>query len=255
MKALSLYQDRASVVHKIDPITKLMYILIAVTIPIILPNKLVSLVVVLLSLIILLLGKVLKKVFPIIGFSIIILLSVIIIQGLFNAENKTVLFHLGNIVFYKEGLAFALSICIRVINILCAFSILVLTTKPSDLIESLVRRGLSPKLGYVLGSVLQIIPEMVGTMETITDAQRSRGMETEGKLLVRIKSFLPLIGPVVMSSLVNTRERSMALEVRAFNSKAKKTFINQEEKSGFNKIIKIILVILFLASIVGRLLL
>jgi len=255
LKALSLYQDRASVVHKIDPITKLMYILIAVTIPIILPNKLVSLVVLLLSLIILLLGKVLKKVFPIIGFSIIVLLSVIIIQGLFNAENKTVLFHLGNIVFYKEGLAFAFGICIRVINILCAFSILVLTTKPSDLIESLVRRGLSPKLGYVLGSVLQIIPEMVGTMETITDAQRSRGMETEGKLLVRIKSFLPLIGPVVMSSLVNTRERSMALEVRAFNSKAKKTFINQEEKSGFNKIIKIILVILFLASIVGRLLL
>jgi len=255
LKALSLYQDRVSVVHKIDPITKLMYILIAVTIPIILPNKLVSLVVLLLSLIILLLGKVLKKVFPIIGFSIIVLLSVIIIQGLFNAENKTVLFHLGNIVFYKEGLAFAFGICIRVINILCAFSILVLTTKPSDLIESLVRRGLSPKLGYVLGSVLQIIPEMVGTMETITDAQRSRGMETEGKLLVRIKSFLPLIGPVVMSSLVNTRERSMALEVRAFNSKAKKTFINQEEKSGFNKIIKIILVILFLASIVGRLLL
>ena len=130
-----------------------------------------------------------------------------------------------------------------------------MTTKPSDLIESLVRRGLSPRLGYVLGSVLQIIPEMVGTMETITDAQRSRGMETEGKLLVRIKAFIPLIGPLVMNSLVSTRERSMALEVRAFNSKSKKTFINEEQKSGLSKIIKIFLIVLLVASIVWRILL
>jgi energy-coupling factor transport system permease protein len=213
----------------------------------------VALAVLLIGITILLLGKVLRKVFPIVGFSIIVLLSVIIIQGLFNAENKTVFFHLGNIVFYEEGLSFASAICIRVISILCAFSILVLTTKPSDLIESLVRRGLSPKLGYVLGSVLQIIPEMMGTMETITDAQRSRGMETEGNLFVRIKAFIPLMGPLVMNSLVSTRERSMALEVRAFNSRAKKTFINEEQKTGLNKIIKILLFILLLTSILWRL--
>lgn len=252
MKALSLYQDRTSVIHRIDSIAKLLYIIVAIAVPIILPSKLVAIAVLLFSIIILLLGRVFTKVFPIIGFSIIVLLSVILIQGLFNAENKTVFFRLGDIIFYKEGLTFALSICIRVINILCAFSILVLTTKPSDLIESLVRRGLSPKLGYVLGSVLQIIPEMVGTMETITDAQRSRGMETEGKLFVRIKAFFPLIGPVVMNSLVNTRERSMALEVRAFNSKAKKTFINEEQNSGLNKIIKGVLILIFLVAIVWR---
>ena len=55
---------------------------------------------------------------------------------------------------------------------------------------------------------------MTGTMNTITDAQRSRGLETEGSLLTRAKAFLPLISPVVMSSLINTRERAVALEVR-----------------------------------------
>jgi energy-coupling factor transport system permease protein len=103
--------------------------------------------------------------------------------------------------------------------------------------------------------VLQIIPEMIGTMETITDAQRSRGLETEGRLIVRIKALIPLIGPVVMSSLVNTRERSMALEVRAFNSKSKKTFINEEQKSGLSKIIKLSLIIILIAAIIGRFLL
>ena len=31
--------------------------------------------------------------------------------------------------------------------------------------------------------------------------------------------FLPLISPVVMSSLINTRERAIALEIRGFGGK------------------------------------
>ena len=48
-------------------------------------------------------------------------------------------------------------------------------------------------------------------------------METEGNLLTRAKAFLPLISPVVMSALINTREqRAVALEVRGFAAKRKK---------------------------------
>lgn len=253
MKALSLYQERDTIIHKIDSITKILYIIVAIAIPIILPNKIVALICLAVSIGLLFVGKVFKKVIPLIGFSMIVLISIVIIQGLFKAGNKTPVFSIGAITFYKEGLLFSLGICMRVINILCAFAILVLTTKPSDLIESLVRRGLSPKIGYVLCSVLQIIPQMTATMETITDAQRSRGMETEGKLSVRIKAFFPLIGPVVMNSLINTRERSMALEVRAFNSKSKKTFLNEEQNASYNKIIRIILLFLVVLAVVWRL--
>jgi len=254
LKVLSLYQERDTIVHKVDSISKIFYIIISIAIPIIMPYKTIGLLCMSVSIILLLIAKVFKKVIPLISFSMIILISIIIIQGLFNASNKTPAFYIGSIVFYKEGLLFALEICIRVINILCAFAILVLTTKPSDLIESLVRRGLSPKIGYVLSSVLQIIPQMSSTMATITDAQRSRGMETEGKLSVRIKAFLPLIGPVVMNSLTNTRERAMALEVRAFNSKANKTYLNEEQNNSYNKVIKVILVILLILASVWRIL-
>ena len=40
-------------------------------------------------------------------------------------------------------------------------------------------------MGYIITSVFQIVPQMTGTMNTITDAQRSRGLETEGSLLTR----------------------------------------------------------------------
>lgn len=252
LKALSLYQERDTVIHRIDPISKLLYIVTAIAIPIILPAKTAALVCMAASLVILLLGKVFRKVIPIISFSMIVLLSIIVIQGLFNQGNTTPLFNIGPLVFYKEGLSYAMGICMRVINILCAFAILVLTAKPSDLIESLVRKGLSPRIGYVLSSVLQIIPQMASTMDTITDAQRSRGMETEGKLITRIKAFFPLIGPVVMNSLINTRERAMALEVRGFNSKARKTFLNEEFNSSYNLTVKILLVLAVLFAVVWR---
>lgn len=253
MKSLSLYQERNSIIHKIDPICKLYYIAAAILIPILVPLNSVALVSMLISILILIIGKVFKKVIPLISFSLIVLLSIVLIQGLFNRSNKTPVLNIGSITFYKEGLLYAFKICMRVINIICAFAILILTTKPSDLIETLVRKGLSPRIGYVLSSVLQIIPQMVATMDTISDAQRSRGMETEGKLLTRIKAFIPLIGPVVMNSLIATRERAMALEVRGFNSKAKKSFLNEEIDYKYSGIIKVLLIFLILLSIVWRL--
>lgn len=252
MKALSLYQDNGTFVHRIDSISKLLYIAAAIVIPAVVPGFTAGIVMLAVSVALLLAAGVLRKVVPLIAFSLLVLLSVVIIQGLFYSENRHVMFALGGVHFYREGLMFSAAICSRVINILCAFAILVLTTRPSDLIESLVRQGLSPHLGYVLTSVLQIIPQMTGTMETITDAQRSRGMETEGSLMTRIKAFLPLIGPVVMNSLVSTRERSLALEVRAFSSHSAKTFLNEEQGGSNKMILRIVLVLAMVAAIVWR---
>lgn len=252
MKSISLYEDKNSVINMLAPMTKVIYIITALIVPFILSSRTISLAFIGISILILIIGKVLKKIVPIVGFSAIIVLSVIIIQGLFRAGNVTPLFSIGPAVFYKEGLLFALDIGINILNILLSFSVLVLTTKPSDLVEDFVRIGLSPRLGYVLISVFQIIPQMTETMATITDAQRSRGMETEGNLITRIRAFFPLISPVVMSSLVNTRERAIALEVRGFNSKEKKTFLNEEHKIRMDIVIRIILVFAIVISIIGR---
>ncbi|MDP4083300.1 MAG: energy-coupling factor transporter transmembrane component T [Bacillota bacterium] len=238
MRSISLYTERNTVIHAMDPISKLFYILFALLIPIILPSIKVSIVCVVLGLIFLLVARVFKKTIPVFSFVFLILLTVIIIQGLFRPGNQTTLFHFGPFTLYKEGLMFAFGVAFRVINIVSAFMILILTTKPSDLVESLVRKGLSSKIGYVIISVFQIIPEMMSSMETITDAQRSRGMETEGNLQTRMKAFLPLLGPVILGSLANTKERAMALEVRGFNSKGPKTYLLEEKKYRYSKVVQ-----------------
>jgi energy-coupling factor transport system permease protein len=253
LKALSLYVNKESIIHSFDPMTKMAYIFMAVTVPFILPDLSVVFICMFTSLFLLLLGKVLHKMIPLFGFSFIVLLSIIVIQGMFMPENATVAFRIGPLTFYKEGLQYAALLCMRVIDILSAFSLLVLTTKPTDLIQVCVEKGLSPRIGYVMQSVLQIIPQMVATMNKISDAQRSRGMETEGNFLTRIRAFFPLLGPVVMNSFIQTRERAMALEVRAFNSPNTQTFLYPSPSHHLGRPLQILFLLIFMGAIVWRL--
>jgi len=255
MKEISLYEDLSTPVHQLGPLSKLFYIITILVLPVIWGSKWVTFIGILLSIVILISGKVLRKSLPIMSCSLLIILTVVVIQGLFRADNKTPVWQVGILIFYKEGLMVALGIGLNIIHLLLAFSVLILTTKPSDLVEVLVQKGLSPKIGYVLGSVFQIIPQMSATMETIIDAQRSRGMETEGNILTRIKAFIPLIEPVVMNSLIATRERAIALEVRGFNCSNKKSFLKSYEPTKGDHLVYIILTSILILSVIGRILL
>lgn len=252
MKSISLYEEKGSLLNKLAPESKILYIIAALIIPYVIGSRWVGVGFMIASTVLLLSAKVIRKTLPILGVSGFVLITVLLIQGLFRAGNTTPVLALGPVVFYKEGLNFAFEIVVNVLNILLSFCVLILTTKPSDMVENFVRKGFSPRFGYVFISVFQIIPQMTETMATITDAQRSRGMETEGNLLVRIKAFIPLISPVVMSSLINTKERALALEVRGFNSTTKKTFLNDEKKIPADRFIQIGIGIGIVAAIVWR---
>ncbi len=238
MKSISLYTDNGSWLVKLHPFTKMFYLISAILIPLISGHLFMFGVTIAISILFLTSAGILRKALPLIAFSFTILLTIFIIQGIFYKENVSVLFSLGPVHFYKEGLLYSSRIGLNVLNMLLSFSILVLTTSPSELVEELEKKGFSPKFGYIINSVFQIIPEMMGTMHTISDAQRSRGMETEGKLVTRFKAFLPLISPVVMSALTSTRERAIALEVRGFGAKAKKTYLYSHPYTSTDQIIK-----------------
>lgn len=252
MKSLSLYEDKGSFLNKTDSLVKILYVIAAILVPAVLGNNWVYGACILLSVVLLAAAGILKRAVPVVGVSGIVLLTIVIIQGMFYGTNETVLFKLGPAVFYVEGLMYSLGIVLNVLDILLAICVLIFTTKPSDLIECLVEKGLSPRIGYVIVSIFQLIPQMSNTMGTITDAQRSRGMEVEGNLLVRIKAFLPLISPVVMSSLNDTKERAVALEVRGFNANKKKVFLNERVVKTSDKVLEVVLVVAMVAAIAWR---
>ncbi len=252
MKSISLYVDNGTWLTKVHPFTKLLYVLTAILIPVILGSHLSFALMICASICILASAKILRKAMPLIAFSFTIILVVFIIHGLFHHGNTTPLLTLGRVVFYREGVLYALGIGLNIWNMLMAFATFVLSTKPQDLVDEMERVGFSAKFGYIINSVFQIIPQMMGTTNTIMDAQRSRGMETEGRLSVRAKAFLPLISPVVMSSLINTRERAIALSVRGFETPRKKTYLKTRVKRTSDRLLNCVMVIAIAASIVWR---
>ena len=252
MNSLTLFVNKYSLIHRLDPLTKLLYVFVSIAVTYILPIHAFVIIVTATSLTMLLIGKVFRKILPILAVSIVLIISIIIVQGLFHPDNVTVLFSVGGITLYKEGLSYALLLTLRVINMLSAFGVLILTTMPDELIDRLIRKGMSLKIGYILLSVLQIIPQMQATMGKITDAQRSRGMETQGNLLVRIKAFFPLISPVILNSLNDTRERAIALEIRGFSTKGRKTFLHITKHYRFQRFIQFGLIAVFIGSMIWR---
>ncbi len=72
----------------------------------------------------------------------------------------------------------------------------------------------------MIGSAIRMVPRMGERAGEIVDAQRARGMDTEGGVLRRVRGVIPLAGPMIFGALTEVEEQSMALEARAFSAPA-----------------------------------
>jgi energy-coupling factor transport system permease protein len=88
----------------------------------------------------------------------------------------------------------------------------------------------------------------------IQQAQRARGLETEGSLLRRSRAYLPLMLPLVLSSLVATQERAMALEVRGFGMRVQRVRRYELPDSTFQRLLRWVFVVAVPGAILLRVL-
>jgi len=249
---LSLYVPGNSWVHRLDPLTKLIMAVVAVILVFVLPGYWASAALLAVSLGVLASGGVLRRSVPVFLGVSLIAITFFVVQGLVYPGNQHPALTLGPVTFYQEGLLLGLKLSLRLYNILAATLVLILLTNPSDLVESLVRRGVPSRFGYVVVAVLQMIPNMAATTGTIMDAQRSRGMETEGSLWTRMRAFIPLMGPLVTSSLIATEERALALEVRGFSGNRKPTFLHEEVIPPYAWAVRALYLAALILAIAGR---
>ncbi len=222
---IALYQHRPSPVHQLHPLTKLAISFGVIVLALGLGVDWVPLVLYLLVLVPL--NGLARVAGPFVRTSLRILLpfaiSLFVIQSLFFPEGNTILARLGPLSIKAEGVRFAFAGTVRILLMAGALLLTLLTTHPGLLLTGLVQKGFPPALAYVIVTTLQIVPQTRERASTIIDAQRARGLETQGSLLVRARALLPLIGPLVLGSLLDVEERSLALEARAFSATTPKT--------------------------------
>lgn len=146
-----------------------------------------------------------------------------LIHGFFNPNGQTPLLTAGRFTMTWEGVAYAYLLGSRLAAIVGATLLLLLTTRPGDLLTALMQRGLPPALAYIISSTLYILPQMQAKATAIMQAQQARGLETEGSVVQRARALLPLLAPLVLGALVDSEERAIALEARAFRVRGPKS--------------------------------
>lgn len=80
-------------------------------------------------------------------------------------------------------------------------------------------------------------------------------METEGNIWIRAKVFVPTIVPLVLSSIQGTEERALTLEARGFSVETPSTHLYDIEPKPMDRVMTIVITVVFLLIILGRVLL
>lgn len=188
-------------------------------------------------------------------FALLISLPVAVsvaLVSVFTRAGETVLFVIGPFDATLEGVDFAGQIMVRLIVVAMALGLFGLTTDPRALVVDLEHRGMPPRVAFAAAATLETIPAMIDRATTIQAAQRARGLDTEGSLRARLRGVMPLIGPVILSSLTEVEERSLALEVRAFGRPGRRDLLWSLPDSSRQRLARWLLLVLLVAVIAAR---
>ena len=153
----------------------------------------------------------------------LLLTSILVVNALFFPGATDRLIELGPFAVSREGLTFGLISAGRLVVAFLASVLFLFTTLADDLLESMVARGASHRIAFVILSAVQMVPRMQTRAASILEAQQARGLRIEGSLLRRMRALVPLIGPVLLGSLIDVRERTFALEARGFGARPGRT--------------------------------
>ena len=177
----------------------------------------------------------------------------VVLVSVFTRAGTTVLFEVGPFAATLEGADFAGQTLVRLFAISTSIGLFGLTTNARAFVMDLERRGVSPRVAFIALASVEAVPTLVERAAVIGEAQRARGLDTEGSLRARLRGILPIVGPVVLGSLTDVEERSLALESRAFSRPGRRHLLWSMADTSRERVLRWVLVVALVAAIVLRL--
>ncbi len=223
------YYPTRSFVHNMDPRAKIV-LLIAYLVAVFLADNFIGLAAVILFLILAVIcsrvpfGKVLR--------SVKMILFVIVFTAILNlffytsSEQLHVLWQWKFICISWEAIINMLFLSLRLFLLVMGTSVLTLTTTPmalTDGIESLLTplkwiRFPVHELALIMSIALRFIPSLIDETNRIISAQKARGADFEtGGIIKRAKAMIPVLVPLLVSSLRRAEELGDAMDARCYS--------------------------------------
>ncbi len=254
------YYPADSVIHKLDPRTKLFATMIYI-VALFLFDSLPGFLFVTLCLgTVIYLSKVPLS-FMLKGLRAIVI--ILMLAGLFNLflTPGEELVSFWKLTITKEGLKNAVLMTTRMVYLIMGTSLMTLTTTPNQLTDGMetAMKPLSKlkvpvhEIAMMMSIALRFIPILVEETDKIMKAQMARGADFEsGGLIKRAKSMIPLLVPLFVSAFRRANDLALAMEARCYNGGEGRTKMKPLKYAARDRISYLLLWLFLAGSIVIR---
>ena len=264
--ALGQYYPVDSVLHRLDPRTKIVLMIAYITMIFFVKTFIgFGIVFVFLAAAILLsrvpVGKVLKSLKTIM---FLVLFTVIMSLLFYAGKEEDLIWRWGIIKVYRAGLINAGLMALRLMFLVVGPTLLTFTTTPvalTDGLESLLKPLTYIKfpvheLAMIMSIALRLIPTLVEETDKIMRAQMARGADFEnGNLIQKAKNMIPLLIPLFVSAFRRADDLAMAMEARCYNGGDGRTKMKPLRYNKTDHIAYVILLVFLVLVIAARILL
>lgn len=170
----------------------------------------------------------------------LIIVLIVVLWPIFDTSGTHVLWRWGWLRLTQENLLMAAVMGLRIPALGFACFITLFTTDQPKFIRGLVSLGVPYKAGLTLATALRYIPVFFSIFQSVSAAQRARGLDLSGKVTAtgrkrnavvrivdRFTSYLPIIIAVLIRAYKMSQSVGWAMESRGLNlnrNGAKRTY-------------------------------
>ena len=140
----------------------------------------------------------------------------VIVNGILIRDGTAKL-HLAFLDFYEEGLHYGLTVSIRLVLLSIAVLVFFTSTRVRDLVAYLQTLGLPNAFVSIILLTLFFLEQLPHRISGVFTAQEARGAPVRGGFISRIRALFVVLSPLVLSSIVESVERGIALELRGYH--------------------------------------
>ena len=222
---LGRYIPGNSIVHRLDPRSKLVAMILLIMIVFWANNPITNVILFVVTGIFVALSEVPLSFFIKGLRSMFFLIAFTTLFQLFFISGGDVLFEMGFIKITSYGIEQAGIIFCRFVLIIFFSTLLTLTTMPLSLataVESLLgplKRFKVPvhEIGLMLSMSLRFVPTLMDDTIRIMNAQKARGVDFgEGNIIQKVKAMIPILIPLFATSLKRADSLATAMEARGY---------------------------------------
>ena len=241
MNALIEYIPGDSLFHRLDPRSKIIFMLLVSSLIFFIRSLWMAALILIILLILWLLARLPFSLLRQIGTALAGIVAFLFVAQALFYPGETVLIQpivpncvpliggTGRITL--EGILFALLLTLRLFSMTVVLPLVSMTTPIHTFTLGLVRMGLPYRWAYTMTTALNLIPILQAEANAIAEAQRLRAFHVfeTGRLLEKLKAYPALATPLIIGAMRRAQLIAVAMDSRAFGATASRTYIQNIE--------------------------